>query len=127
MYDENKPEEIKIIGWKWRSYISKADGKRGIICEFFSVDNRIIPMFLAIETENKKAKYAITANLKKFKYIVEGDNLYHVFLNSGLGDMINIDNINKFISKCAIYHVPVPISVTVKKDGNFYNFLKINY
>jgi hypothetical protein len=120
MYDENKPEEIDIIGWNWQTYTSKADGKIGVVGNFNAMDGRKIPMFLAFQSE--KAQYAIKSNLKKlipynnsyeimYKELINDTNMFLYFMNGN-------DNLGVY---------PTPKSIIVKKDGNFYKFLKINY
>ena len=125
MYDENEPEDIEISSWNWQIYTSKTDGKRGVVGNFNAIDGRKIPMFLAVESE--KAQYAIKNNLQKIRFNVIGDNFYHVYVNNQLDDDVNVFNINNFISQCNHVTVTKPTSITVKKDGNFYKFLKINY
>ena len=120
MHDDNAPEEIEIIGWNWRTYTSKADGKRGIVGDFNAIDGRKIPMFLAVESE--KAQYAIMGNLKKlipdnhsyklmYKELINDTDMFLYFMNGN--------------DSLGIYKPPK--SIIVKKDGNFYKFLKINY
>ena len=113
MYDENKPEEIDIIGWNWRTYTNKSDGKRGLVGDFNAMDGRKIPMFLAIESE--KAQYAIRSNLEKLNV-----HCYDVYFNEY---KMNFDGYVRFLNE----KPTIPKSITVKKDGNFYKFLKINY
>lgn len=109
MKDDNKPEEIGIFHWHWRTYTSKSDGKKGIVCDFNAIDGRKIPMFLAVESE--KAQYAIKGNLKKLDVYIE----YSRMSINDFCDYMNSDARHP------------PESIIVKKDGNFYKFLKINY
>jgi DNA repair protein RadD len=123
MYDENAPEEIEIIGWNWQTYTNKADGKRGIVGNFNAIDGRKIPMFLAVESE--KAQYAIKGNLKKISY-----DCYESFTHFGLNKknrMLIFDYMSKAFIDTMNENLTIPKSITVKKDGNFYKFLKINY
>jgi hypothetical protein len=113
MYDDNSPEDIEIIGWNWQTYTSKTDGKRGIVGNFNAVDGKKIPMFLAIESE--KAQYAIRGNLKKLNV-----HCYDIYFNE---HEMNFDGYVLFLNE----KPTIPKSITVKKDGNFYKFLKINY
>lgn len=113
MRDDNAPEDIVIISWNWKTYTSKADGKKGIVCNFNAIDGRKIPMFLAIQS--KKAKYAIKNNLKKLKL-----NFYDNYFNE---HEMNFDAYVRFLNE----KPDLPKTITVKKSGNFYKFLKINY
>ncbi len=112
MYDENKPEEINIFHWIWKKYTSKKDGSNGIICEFLPFNGKPIPMILPIE--NEKAQYPVKRNLKLIS-----EYCYESFVTFKL-------DIDAFIY-CMNNDVTRPESITVKKDGNFYKFLKINY
>lgn len=113
MYDENKPEEIEIIGWNWRTYTNKTDGKRGLVGDFNAIDGRKIPMFLAVEST--KAQYSIKRNLEKLNV-----HCYDTYFNE---HEMNFDGYVRFLNE----KPNLPQSITVKKDGNFYKFLKINY
>lgn len=112
MYDENKPEEVNIYHWIWKKYTSKKDGSNGIICEFLPFNGKPIPMILPIE--NEKAQYPVKRNLKLIS-----EYCYESFVAFKL-------DIDAFIH-CMNNDVIRPESITVKKDGNFYKFLKINY
>jgi DNA repair protein RadD len=114
MYDENKPQELDLIDWNWKAYRKKSDGTKGIICEFLPFEGNMIPMFLPVQ--NEKAQFPIASNLKKTK-------LYDLYFQIGVHG--NSDNIEWFCEEAN--KKPVPRSITVKKDGNFYKFLKINY
>lgn len=120
MYDENKPEEIEIISWNWQTYTNKADGKIGVVGNFNAMDGRKIPMFLAFQSE--KAQYAIKSNLKK---LIPYNNSYEIMYK----ELINDTNMFLYFmngnDSLGVY--PTPKSIIVKKDGNFYKFLKINY
>lgn len=113
MHDDNAPEEMEIFAWNWKKYTSKADGKRGVVCEFLPFNGKSIPMFLAVESE--KAQYAIMGNLKKLNI-----HVYEDYFNQ---HEMNFDGFIRFMNE----KPTIPKKIIVKKDGNFYKFLKINY